>query len=244
MRIPRIFTHQDLADTGSVTLEKEPSHHLSQVLRLKPGGDLVLFNGNGNEYAARLLTCQKNAVEAELTHCLRHEPPPPLHIYLTIGISRGERMDFALQKSVELGVAEIQPVFSERCVVKLDDKRLVRRMDHWQKIIIGACEQSGRCHIPILHKPVGYSSAIENSSAGLRLLLDHRSDLTLTDFPAPNEGVQILVGPEGGLSNAEREIAKEKEFTGIRLGPRVLRTETAPLAAISAMQILWGDFAD
>ncbi|MBL3527682.1 MAG: 16S rRNA (uracil(1498)-N(3))-methyltransferase [gamma proteobacterium endosymbiont of Lamellibrachia anaximandri] len=243
MRIPRIFTNQDLTHTGSVTLEKEPSRHLSQVLRLKPGADLLLFNGNGNEYAARLLTCQKNAVEAELTHCLRHEPPPPLHIHLTIGISRGERMDFALQKSVELGVTEIQPIFSERCVVKLDDKRLARRMDHWQKIIIGACEQSGRCHIPILHKPVGYSSAVENSSARLRILLDHRSDLTLTDVPAPSQDVQILVGPEGGLSGAEREIAKEKGFTGIRLGPRVLRTETAPLAAISAMQILWGDLA-
>ncbi len=244
MRIPRIFTHQDLADTGSVTLEKEPSHHLSQVLRLKPGVDLVLFNGNDNEYAARLLTCQKNAVEAELTRCLRHEPSPPLHIHLTIGISRGERMDFSLQKSVELGVAEIQPIFSERCVVKLDGKRLMRRMDHWQKIIVGACEQSGRCRIPILHKPAGYSSAIENSSASLRILLDHRSDLTLTDIPAPKGDVQILVGPEGGLSGAERDIAKEMGFTGIRLGPRVLRTETAPLAAISAMQILWGDFAD
>lgn len=242
MRIPRIFTDQALASQSRIRLEPEASHHLSQVLRLQSGAELKLFNGAGEEYAGILTQTQKDHVSVKILELLRIEPEPSLRIHLIIGISRGERMDFALQKAVELGVNSIQPIFTKRCVVKLTGKRLIQRMDHWRKVIINACEQSGRCRIPELRDAEKYAATLTKKRWGHTLLLDHRGQQTLWDLPQPDASVTMLVGPEGGLSEDERALAKQQGFLRIKLGPRVLRTETAPLAAIAAIQTLWGDF--
>lgn len=242
MRIPRIFTHQPLAIDCRVILEPEASHHLSQVLRLKLGDALVLFNGNGEEYAAEVTELAKKNVCVGIREFLRAETSPPLGINLIIGISRGERMEFALQKAVELGVTEVQPIFTKRCMVKLDGQRLPRRLAHWQKILVSACEQSGRNTLPHLFNPAPLADALLHDWKGLRLLLDHRGQLTLPELSRPDQTVNLLIGPEGGLNAEERKMAGSHDFIGIKLGPRVLRSETAPLAAMAAIQVLWGDF--
>jgi 16S rRNA (uracil1498-N3)-methyltransferase len=160
-------------------------------------------------------------------------------LQLGLGISKGERMDFAVQKAVELGVAAITPLFTERCMVKLDSTRLAKRHEHWWGILVSACEQSGRRRLPVLHPAAGLTDWLENASPGL--LLDHRAGQGLSQLPRPAGGLSLLVGPEGGLSGHEREQARHAGLVGVRMGPRVMRTETAPLAAIAAMQVLWGD---
>jgi len=242
VRVPRILTRQPLANDSSLSLEPEPSHHLSQVLRLKVGDTLILFNGNGQEYAAAITQLSRKGVRVDIGQLLRDEASPPLEINLIIGISRGERMEFALQKAVELGVTGIQPVFTKRCMVKLDGQRLPRRLAHWQKILVSACEQSGRNTIPGLASPAPLAEVLQHDWKGLRLVLDHRGQLTLPELPRPDQTVNLLIGPEGGLSLDERNLAGSQNFIGIKLGPRVLRSETAPLAAIAAIQVLWGDF--
>jgi 16S rRNA (uracil1498-N3)-methyltransferase len=242
VRIPRIYTEQPLTAESRIDLEPEPSHHLSQVLRLAAGAELRLFNGNGEEYAGHLYQLSKQQVVVELGPRLRSEPFPPLQIHLQLGISRGERMEFALQKAVELGVFTITPLFSERCVVKLTGKRLQQRLQHWRRLIINACEQSGRCRIPQLHAAQGLTESLFDRPPGIALLLDPRSPQTLRDLRAPMTSLTLLAGPEGGLSEQECELAISQHFQPICLGPRILRSETAPLAAIAAVQILWGDF--
>ncbi|MCU7922620.1 MAG: 16S rRNA (uracil(1498)-N(3))-methyltransferase [Candidatus Thiodiazotropha sp. (ex Dulcina madagascariensis)] len=244
MRVQRFYTSQPLSNGVEITLEEEPSHHLRQVLRLRPGDDITLFNGDGDEYAATLTLVAKQGVTAAIGNCLRHEAPAELSIHLIIGISRGERMDFALQKATELGVTHISPVFTERCVVKLDEKKSISRMTHWRRLVINACEQSGRCRLPIIDNPTGIGEALSHQHADLALLLDHRSDKSLPQIDRPRSSVSILIGPEGGLSGEERILAERQGFIGIRLGPRIMRTETAPLATIAAIQSLWGDFVE
>ena len=242
MRTPRIYTEQPLNPGLSLILEAEPSHHLHQVLRLKPDDSLRLFNGDGKEYACRIQHSERQGVAVKIQELLNIEPAPVLRIDLILGISRGERMDFAIQKAVELGVTGIQPVFTERCMVKLKGERLKHRMQHWQKIIIGACEQSGRCHLPNLLETENFPDALRNRDLEFPLLLDQRSHLSITDLRPLSNASTLLIGPEGGLSEEEQRLAENSGFTPIRLGPRVMRTETAPLAAIAAIQTLWGDF--
>lgn len=244
MRTQRVFTDQPLASGAEVTLEEAPSHHLHHVLRLQAGDNINLFNNSGAEFAATLGEMGRLGVTASLRQLVLEEPEPKLAIHLLIGISRGERMDFALQKATELGVTRITPVFTKRCVVKLNEKKQASRMEHWQKIIVNACEQSCRCRLPSLDTPLEIGSAVTLHHAGSALLLDHRIDRPLSAIKKPKDMVTILVGPEGGLSSDERKLAKAQGYTGIKLGPRVMRTETAPLAAIAAIQTLWGDFAD
>lgn len=242
MRIQRVYTDQPLVAGGEITLEEDSSHHLHHVLRLQAGDSVNLFNA-GSEYAATLGQIGKNGTTAVLRKLVYEEPGPVLDIHLLIGISRGERMDFALQKATELGATRVTPVFTKRCVVKLNEKKQASRMAHWSKIIVNACEQSGRCRLPLLDMPLEIGAAVMQHNSGTALLLDHRSNKTLQDLKKPKSTVTILVGPEGGLSGEERKLAKAQGFTGVRLGPRVMRTETAPLAAIAAIQTLWGDFS-
>jgi 16S rRNA (uracil1498-N3)-methyltransferase len=242
VRTPRIFTARPLSEHDRFALEPEPSHHLMQVLRLGPGASLQLFDGGGAEYAACIAEISKKRVVIEVQELLRQEPATGLPIRLMLGISRGERMDFALQKAVELGVSEIHPLFTERCQVKLAGQRLTQRLSHWRRLIVNACEQSGRCRIPELAEPESLTAAVQRRRPGICLLLDPRSDQTLPELAEPRAGASLLVGPEGGLSEAERSLALQQNFIGVILGPRILRTETAPLAAIAALQTLWGDF--
>ncbi|MES9881194.1 MAG: 16S rRNA (uracil(1498)-N(3))-methyltransferase [Sedimenticola sp.] len=244
MRKPRIYTEHSLSTGAVVELEKGAGHHLMQVLRLKQGMEITLFNGDGHNYFSRLVKVEKRLVVAEVTEQGAAEPDYPLKIDLGIGISKGERMDFAIQKAVELGVDSITPLITERCVVRLTSVRMEKRLIHWRNILVAACEQSGRCRLPQLMATDPMEEWLKECHSGIGILLDHRSNKSMNDLapPTADERVYLLVGPEGGLTAGEREIAKEVGFQGVRLGPRVLRTETAPLAAIAAMQVLWGDF--
>jgi len=242
MRIPRIYTSQPLRENGRLTLELEPSRHLQQVLRLKPGAALHLFDGSGRDFAARIQALGKAAVEVSVQSAGPPEPPPPLAIRLLLGISKGERMDYALQKAVELGVERLLPLFTEHTVVKLDSARLARRLEHWQKIVVGACEQSGRSRLPGLEPPRDLNRQLEQETEGLRLVLEADATTSLPALAPSGPRVSLLVGPEGGLSERELRAAEAAGFVPVRLGPRILRTETAPLATIAAIQALWGDF--
>jgi 16S rRNA (uracil1498-N3)-methyltransferase len=239
MRSNRVYANIPLQADNEVALPAGPARHLLQVLRLRIGDDLVVFNGDGHDYPATLSAAQKEAVRVQLGQPGPAEPALQLRLHLGLGISKGERMDFAIQKAVELGVAAITPLFTERCVVKLDSQRLAKRLEHWQGVLVAACEQSGRRRLPSLHPASSLADWLVAAAPGV--ILDHRAAHSLNTLPRPGEALSLLVGPEGGLSPSEHQQAHAAGLTGVRLGPRVLRTETAPLAAIAAMQVLWGD---
>ena len=243
MQVPRIFVDQPLAVGDRLTLPAGPTRHLIQVLRLTEGAPLVLFNGDGRDYPARLSDPARAGATIMIETAGEPEPEARLAIHLALGVSKGERMDFALQKAVELGVDRLTPLFTERSQVRLDGPRLERRLEHWRGILIAACEQSGRCRLPVLEAAVTLDQWLATTPAG-GLLLDPQAPLALTALPAPENSVTLLIGPEGGLNPREREQAVRQGLQGVRLGPRILRTETAPLAAIAVIQALWGDFRE
>lgn len=240
MRTPRIFVDAELAPAGVIPLPAPAVQHLVQVLRLRPGDSLLLFNGDGRDYPALVLCANRYRVEVRLREPGPAEPPLALRVHLGIGISKGERMDFALQKAVELGVAEVTPLFAGRAVVRLEGDRLAKRLDHWEGVMIAACEQSGRRRLARLN-PVQPLADWLDLGYPRPLLLDPRAERSLASLPPPGPTLVLLIGPEGGLAPAERERAYASGFTGVRLGPRILRTETAPLAALAIAQALWGD---
>ncbi len=238
MRIPRIFLPVPLAPDALVTLDSTTANHVTRVLRLKPGAELVLFNGDGGEYLAVL----EAAATVRLGAWRAVECESPLAITLVQGISRAERMDYTIQKAVELGVTRIVPVFAARSVVELRGERLQRRMQHWQGVVVGACEQCGRNRVPVLDAALDLSDWLRVTEApSLRLVLNHRATATLSALPHPT-ALTLLIGPEGGLDESELAQSERGGFIGMRLGPRVLRTETAAVAALAALQTLWGDF--
>ncbi|WP_295388454.1 16S rRNA (uracil(1498)-N(3))-methyltransferase [uncultured Thiodictyon sp.] len=240
MRLPRIYLDHPLPPGTQLRLPEGPARHLTQVLRLAPGDPLRLFNGDGCDRAAHLVEIARAGVTLAVGAAGDVEAEPALAIHLTLGISRGERMDYAIQKAVELGVAAIQPLFTERSMVQLKGERLGRRLEHWQGILIGACEQSGRRRLPALAHALALEDWLAVAPPGT-LLLDPQAPQALARLPQPGPAVTLLVGPEGGLSPRERELASRHGVTGVRLGPRILRAETAPLAAIAVLQALWGD---
>lgn len=240
MRLPRIFVDQPLAP-GRLTLPAQPTQHLVQVLRLGAGDALILFNGDGCDRPARILAPARAGAQVEVGRPGAPEPEPALGLHLGMGISKGERMDFALQKAVELGVTRVTPLLTRRTVVKLPADRAARRAEHWRRVMISACEQSGRRRLPLLG-PISVLTGWLEADHPYGLMLDHRSPTPLPALPAPGDSVTLLVGPEGGLAEEERTEAARAGFRGVRLGPRILRTETAPLAALATIQALWGDF--
>ena len=243
MRIPRIYTPQPLAPQQSLRLEPRASRHVLTVLRLKTGAPLMLFDGSGREFEARLDGAENHHARVSIAaeHAVHSESP--LRITLVQGISRGERMDYTLQKAVELGVTEIIPVLTERSVVRLDAEQAVHKREHWQQLVIGACEQSGRVCVPPVGMPRPLNEVLsEPASAELSLLLHPAADAKLSALAAPvHNQLRLLVGPEGGLSATEIAAAQRAGFTVVQLGPRVLRTETAALVALSLLQTRWGD---
>jgi len=243
MRISRFYTRQQLADTKAVELDEEASHYISRVLRLKSGAPLVLFNGDGHDYHAILDEVGKTLVTAGILRAEQTSRESNLHITLGQGISRGERMDFVLQKSVELGVNSIMPLLTHRSQVHLHGKRLEKRLSHWQGIVRSACEQSGRSFLPELGNACTLSDWCKKPQAALQLVLDPGADINLGAL-APANRIRILIGPEGGLDTGETELAIAAGFQRVRLGPRVLRTETAALATICTLQTLWGDLVN
>jgi 16S rRNA (uracil1498-N3)-methyltransferase len=240
MGTPRVYVDAALASGSEIALPPEAAAHLTRVLRLRPDEAVVLFNGDGRDYAGRLLAVHRQEVRVLVRVAGEAEAEPPLRLHLAVGVSRGERMDFVIQKAVELGVASIRPLFTERSVVRLDAERLDRRHTHWHGVLVAACEQSGRRRLPHLHPAQALADWLP-TVAGTALLLDPQAVRSLADLPAPQGAATLLVGPEGGLSADERARALSAGFVSVRLGPRILRTETAPLAALAAMQVLWGD---
>lgn len=244
MRIPRIYSAAPLADLAEVELDEAASRHLVKVLRLAPGRPLVLFDGHGGEYNAELMETGKRA-RVRLEGFAADDRESPLALTLAIGVSRGDRFDWVIQKATELGTARIQPLFTERCEVKLSGERLQKKLGHWRQIAISACEQCARNRVPEIAEPLKFAQFLQQSPAvDLKLVLHHRTDQHLRDLEAERgrpQSALLLVGPEGGLSQAEIEAARQQSFAPLRLGPRVLRTETAPVAALSVLQYQWGD---
>lgn len=227
---------------GELSLPADAAHHLAVVLRIQIGQPVALFNNTGIEAHALVLQADKKQVRVRVDSVAPVERESPLNIHLAIGISRGERMDFVLQKSTELGVRAITPLFCERTEVKLPEERLQKKLQQWQKIIISACEQSGRTRLPLLNAPAILESCLAADVSEQRFVLHHRSDSTLAQCEEKSRSVLLLIGPEGGLADNEIQQAQQAGCVALTLGPRVLRTETAPLAAISVLQYRWGDF--
>jgi len=240
MRISRLYVDQPLAIQDTIQLNEESAHYLRSVLRIKKNHLVILFNGQGGEYQGKVSEVSRKSVLINLLSFNDNSIESPLNITLGIGISRGERMEFAIQKSVELGVHKISPLLTEHCSVKINADKKQKKIDHWQKISQNAAEQCGRTAIPLVSSIDSFQRWVINQS-GLKVFLDPFSDTALSQLQPNDKQVTLLAGPEGGFSEQEREIAKAAGFIPIRLGPRVLRTETSALAALTAVQLLWGD---
>ena len=241
MRLPRVFTTEQLDVGGLIELDKGSARHLTSVLRMKAGQAFILFNGQGGEFSAELVQAKKDRATAKITGFTGADRESPLQLHLGIGISRGERMDWIIQKATELGISQISPIFSARCEVKLSGERLDKRIKHWQQIAISACEQSQRNSVPTINRAVNLEQWVSSCDSSLKLVLHHRTEKRLQEMVNTDNSIGILVGPEGGLSEIEIEQAMAQNFQSLAMGPRVLRTETAPLAAISIIQSIWGD---
>ncbi len=242
MRIPRIYTPQTLAAGQLMQLDDEAANHVGRVLRMQAGQLLQLFNGDGNNYDAIISEVGKKQLSIKVEQARANPVESPLSIHLGQAISRGDRMDFAIQKAVELGVTDITPLFTERCGVKLEGDRLSKRTEQWQKIAISACEQSGRSVVPTVHPALPLALWLSQQTNCLQLTLDPRASATIKTLSA-SQNIRLVIGPEGGFSDSEVAATRTAGFTGIQLGPRVLRTETAALTAISALQLQFGDLA-
>ncbi|MDO9226445.1 MAG: 16S rRNA (uracil(1498)-N(3))-methyltransferase [Pseudomonadota bacterium] len=243
--MPRFYCDLPLSSGHLVALPDAVARHAVGVLRLRAGEAVALFNGDGGEYHGVLENVGGKGASVRLAS--RHEPAreSPLEVRLAQGISSGERMDYTLQKAVELGVAAIQPLTMRRSVVRLNEEKAIKRRAHWQGVVNAACEQCGRNLLPPvaeIHEFTAWVRGIAQETETLKLLLDPEGDLCLRDLPPPTSPILLLAGPEGGFDPAERKLARAAGFHGLRLGPRVLRTETAALAALAAMQAVWGDF--
>ncbi len=240
--MPRIYTTASLAPHSEISITGSAANHIGRVLRLKAGDELTLFNGQGGEYSATLTTIERQMVCALVGEFNPRECESPLNITLAQGVSRGERMDYTLQKSVELGVTRIIPLITERCGVKLDAKRAEKRLQHWQGVIISACEQCGRNRLPEILPLTSLTHWLSQpDSTAARWVLHHRAAHSMRQLAAPAGEVSLLIGPEGGLSRREIESAIQHGFQAVQFGPRILRTETAGVATLAAIQTHWGD---
>lgn len=242
MRLTRCFIGTPLKPGARTVLPESAATHLTRVLRLREGDACVLFNGDGHDYPATLVVVGKREVVAEVSAATAVANESPLRVVLLQGVARGEKMDLILQKATELGVAAIVPVNSERSEVKLDAERAEKRVAHWRSVVVSACEQSGRATLPTVAAPIALADAARTVEATLKLTLDPEGEHALASLPAPSPAsVAIAIGPEGGWSLRDREVLRAAGFTGLKLGPRILRTETAGLAAIAALQARFGD---
>lgn len=243
MRIPRVFTDQPLLAGREVLLPEQAGEHVVRVLRLERGHPLILFNGDGRECDARLATLAKRAVSAEIVGVREVDREAPLRLTLAQGIARGEKMDWILQKATELGVFRIVPLVTERTEVKLDEDRAERRLAHWASVIAGACEQCGRNRLPLLEPPQRLDRWLGTlgNDAAIRLALLPEGETSVRQLPQMDNGALLVVGPEGGFSQHDTTLLAQGRFLGLRLGPRILRTETAGIAALAALQAVHGD---
>lgn len=241
----RLYVTGELTPGRECALPPAQAHHATRVLRLKAGDAVTLFNGDGAEFGAIVARVAGNAVTVRVGDargCVRESP---LEIMLGQALSSGERMDYTVQKAVELGVAAIHPLAAARSVVRLAGARAEKRVAHWQAVAIAACEQCGRNRVPPVAPVAELAAWLARPAGGegaLRLLLSPAGGARLRELPRPAAAVVLLAGPEGGFTPGEEAVARACGFTAVRLGPRVLRTETAAVAALAALQALWGDF--
>lgn len=240
----RFYSNNHLALGSVIQLSESAAAHATRALRLNVGDGAIVFNGDGFDYDCELISIKKNAVLAKITAAKQINNESPLRITLLQAISSGDRMDYTIQKAVELGVTSIQPITSQRSVVKLSAERAEKRTEHWQNVAISACEQSGRAIVPEVASPLNLQQwlAVNPQANTMRIVLNPVGALRLATLAKPTDEIQLLIGAEGGLSQAEIDLANQHGFQSAVLGARILRTETAALASIAAMQTLWGDF--
>lgn len=241
MRTPRIHTdNESMGDGFEFTLRGNAAHHAGGVLRMQAGQELILFNGDGWDYRAEILESDRNSMRVRVLDAT--EPATESHLDITLGqvMSRGERMDYTVQKATELGVARIQPLTSERCEVRLSGKRQRKRVNNWQQIAISAAEQCGRARFPGIAEPLKLEDWLNKCDHDLHFVL-HEQGQPFSGADTTPQSIALLIGPEGGLSEREIETACRAAFIPVTLGPRTLRTETAPIAILSLCQWLWGD---
>lgn len=241
MRVPRIYQPQPLAINQQLNLDEDGAAHIGKVLRMGNGEHISLFNGDGNDYLAEIVDAGKKHVTVKLLSCEANLSESPLNLHLGQVISRGDRMEFTIQKSVELGVNTITPLFSDRCGVKLNGERLEKKIQQWQKIVVSACEQSGRSQVPVVRPAMDLHDWCSEPTLALKLNLHPRAAHGINGLDLAHTRVRLLIGPEGGLSAEEIAMTETYQFTDVLLGPRVLRTETASLTAITALQLRFGD---
>ncbi len=241
MRIPRIYHPETIVDLNCIALSEDAAGHVGRVLRMQVGQEVLLFDGSGAEFPAVIEDVTKKNVMVKPSERIERNVESPLDLHLGQVISRGDKMEFTIQKSVELGVNTITPLISERCGVKLDQQRFEKKLQQWQKIAIAACEQSGRNTIPEIRPIMSLEEWCQEAYDGLKLNLHPRAKYTINTLPTPVTKVRLLIGPEGGLSSEEIAMTHQYHFEETLLGPRVLRTETAALTAITALQVRFGD---
>jgi len=245
MRLTRVHVDEPLRVGREVALPESAAAHLVRVLRLGVGDACVLFNGDGHDYAARIVASTKRELRVAIDSAEAVSRESPLKLVLLQGVARGEKMDLILQKATELGATAFHPLWSQRSEVKLDEARTEKRLAHWRSVVSSACEQSGRAFVPDVTAPVSLSSALSAlPEGGLRLILDPFGELSFDTLDVDvTQPVYLAIGPEGGWSDLDRTQLRAAGFRGLKLGPRILRTETAGLAAIAALQAKFGDFA-
>ncbi|HEY3983256.1 16S rRNA (uracil(1498)-N(3))-methyltransferase [Cedecea sp.] len=241
MRIPRIHHPENLSVGQDVALSEDSANHVGRVLRMGAGQAIQLFDGSNQVFDAEIVQADKKTVRVKVLAGNEDDRESPLWLHLGQVMSRGEKMEFTIQKAVELGVNVITPLFSERCGVKLDTERLNKKLQQWQKIAIAACEQCGRNRVPEVRPAMELEAWCAEPDEALRLNLHPRASASINTLPQPVERVRLLIGPEGGLSADEIAMTADHQFTDILLGPRVLRTETTALTAITALQVRFGD---
>ncbi len=241
----RLFVSSALINGTEIELDGDQARYLSRALRAHVGDKVNVFDGDGAEWSAAVLQISKNTVTLQIDDSHEAGTESPLKIHLVQGISRGERMDFVVQKATELGVKRITPVLTEYGVVKLDAIRAEKRRDHWRRIATSACEQSGRVRLPLIDTPITLKNWLGDKPQRIdtELILKPDATTTLPSLRAPETKICVLIGPEGGFSDSEYEDAEIAGFTAVSLGPRVLRTETAAIATLAVLQSLWGDLS-
>jgi 16S rRNA (uracil1498-N3)-methyltransferase len=242
MRLTRVYVDTPITVGKRLVIEGSAVNHITRVLRLRSGDALTVFDGRGGEYSARIEEFRRDTVVVAVDEHRDVERESPLSLTLAQGISRGERMDWIIQKATELGTARIIPVFTKRSMVKLDERQAEKKLQHWRGIAVAACEQSGRNRIPDLASPLDFPEVLRDGDpAATRLLLSPTADLGIDDLEPTATGITVLIGPEGGLAETEHAAAVAAGFSPVRLGPRVLRTETAAIAALTIIQNYFGD---
>ncbi len=242
MRLNRIYCEGPLAAGATIPLSSAGAYHVARVLRMRPGAPLVVFDGSGTDHQAEIVAVDGDQVMVQLRTSTPGMGESPLKVTLVQGISRGERMDWTLQKATELGVTAIAPVLTARSVVRLDDKQATKKQAHWRAIVVGACEQCGRSRVPTVTTPISLRDYFTNvRKDGMRLVLSPSAPGSLAGIASLPSRVELLIGPEGGLDDDEITAAQKAGYMPVRLGPRVLRTETAAVVALTVLQALWGD---